>query len=88
MPKTAAKKSKKWGPDSKGPDGQTNRQRADRLKTYIQANVAYSGGDFETAITDLLADLMHCADIKLSANFDDLVECARANYEAEKRGEF
>lgn len=41
----------------------------------------------ETAISDLLGDLMHLCDA-LGLNFDGLVESGRQHYDLELRGEF
>lgn len=66
------------------PDGQ-NDDRADWAEAAIDTFMAETRTDRCDALHDLLADLMHWADRNqdLGRTFDEALETARGNYEAE-----
>jgi hypothetical protein len=59
-----------------------NTERAKWAKTALQAFHNETGADEEDVVSDLLCDLMHLAD-REDWLFDDELERARRNYEAE-----
>jgi hypothetical protein len=63
------------------PDGM-NHRRARWAKTALQEFMAQTGVDYEDALCDLLADLMHLCD-RETFDFEAALDRARNHYAAE-----
>lgn len=70
--------------------GPTNVDRASFAQKAMEAHVtAKEGGEWDTSVTDLLADLMHWFDVNqgdVVADFDECLNMARLHYEEERNG--
>ena len=64
------------------PDGQ-NEDRAMWAEDALQAFMIATGSERDTALADLLCDLMHWADREKGASFESALNAARFHYEAE-----
>jgi hypothetical protein len=73
-------------PDPDDPDGPKNGRRADWAETAVDAFLSATGeagGDYEDAISDLMADLLHYAD-KLGHDGEALLARAERNWRMER----
>lgn len=63
----------------------TNADRVEWGEAAIATEIAQTGTDRETALVDLLADLMHWARAE-NQSFDDALSTARMHFEEEEEG--
>jgi hypothetical protein len=63
---------------------QENEQRAQRARNLVDAYIAENGGDGESVLRDMLADLMHMAAIDCECpDFEKELDAARMHFRAE-----
>jgi hypothetical protein len=60
----------------------TNLERAEWAEASLRHFQRSTGTDDNTALSDLLCDLMHCADVR-KYDFDAAIDTARMHYQAE-----